>query len=43
MLGRVVATDGAIGEGRWEYVWVRGVEEVGDVEGGGGESVKDVY
>jgi hypothetical protein len=36
VLGRVVAADGAIGEGTGECV-----EEVGDVEGGGREAVED--
>ena len=41
MLDRVVAADGAIGEGTGEYEWVRGIEEVGNIEGGGGEAVED--
>ena len=41
MLSSVVATDGTIGEGSGECVWVGGVEEVGDVEGGGGEAVEN--
>ena len=41
MLSRIVAADGAICEGSGESVWVGGVEEVGNVEGGRGEAVKD--
>ena len=41
MLGCVVAADGAIGEGTGECMWVGGIEEVGDVEGRGGEEIED--
>ena len=41
MLSRVVTTDRTIGEGSGECVWVGGVEEVGDVEGGGGKAVEN--
>ena len=41
MLGRVVAGDGAVGEGTGECAWVGGIEEVGDIQGRGGEAVKD--
>ena len=41
MLCRVVTTDRTIGEGLGECVLVGGVEEVGDVEGEGGEAVEN--
>ena len=41
VLGRVVAADGAIGEGAGEGARVGDVEEVRDVEGRGGQAVED--
>ena len=41
MLGCVVAADGTIEEGTREGAWVRDVEEVGDVQGGGGKAIDD--
>ena len=41
MLCWVVAGDSTLDEGTRERSWVGGVEEVGDVEGGGGETVED--
>lgn len=41
MLCRVVTADSTLGKGTRECLWVGGVEEVRDVEGGGGEAVED--
>ena len=41
MLCRVVAGDSTLDEGTGECLWIGGVEEVGDVEVGGGEAVED--
>ena len=41
MLGRIVAADGTIKEGTRERARVGDVEEVGDIQGRGGEAVKD--
>ena len=41
MLGRVIAADGTIDKGTGESAWVRDVKEICNVEGRGGQAVKD--
>ena len=41
MLGSVVTADSAVDKGTGEGSWVRDIEEVGNVQGRGGEAVED--
>ena len=41
MLRCIVTTRGTVDEGTGEDSWVSDIEEVDDVQGGGGEAVKD--